>query len=65
MASITGWGRGAWSSNTWGEPNPVTLTGIAATSAVGSVTIVAKANVIPSSQVGKVLLVHWVAFQLM
>ena len=52
MASITGWGRGAWSSDTWGEPNPVTLTGVAATSAVGSVTIVAKANVIPSSLVG-------------
>ena len=50
MANITGWGRGTWGSNTWGEPNPVTLTGLAATSAVGSVTIVAKANVIPTGQ---------------
>ena len=31
---------------------PVTLTGLAATSAVGSLTVVAKANVTPSSQVG-------------
>ena len=52
MASITGWGRGTWGSDTWGEPNPVTLTGIAATSAVGTVSIVAKANVIPTSLVG-------------
>ena len=33
MANITGWGRGTWGEGAWGEPVPVTLTGLAATSA--------------------------------
>ena len=52
MANITGWGRGTWGEGAWGEPVPVTLTGLAATSALGTVSVVAKANVTPSSQVG-------------
>ena len=43
MANITGWGRGTWGEGAWGEPVPVTLTGLAATSALGTVSVVAKA----------------------
>ena len=50
MANITGWGRGTWGEGAWGEPIPVTLTGLAATSALGTVSIVAKGNVIPTGQ---------------
>jgi hypothetical protein len=35
MANITGWGRGTWDEGAFGEPIPVTLTGLAATSALG------------------------------
>jgi hypothetical protein len=53
MANITGWGRGTWGQLTWGEPLPVTLTApSAATSAVGSLTVDAEANVTPASLVG-------------
>jgi hypothetical protein len=45
MAIISGWGRGTWSQGTWGEPIPVVVTGEAATGAVGSVVVVAEANV--------------------
>ena len=45
MANITGWGRGTWSSGAWGEAIPVELTGVSATGAVGSVSVVAEANV--------------------
>ena len=39
MAAITGWGRSTWSSGTWGEAFPVSVTGLAGTGAVGSVTV--------------------------
>jgi len=52
MANITGWGRGTWGEGPWSEPIPVTLTGVAATSALGTVSVVAKANITPSSRVG-------------
>jgi hypothetical protein len=52
MANITGWGRGTWDEGAFGEPIPVTLTGLAATSAVGTLTFDAEANVTPASQVG-------------
>ena len=45
MADITGWGRGAWSAGPWSEPVPVEVTGESATGGVGSVAIVAEANV--------------------
>jgi hypothetical protein len=45
MAAITGWGRGTWSQGPWDEPIPVILTGEAATGAVGSVAVVAEANI--------------------
>jgi hypothetical protein len=45
MANITGWGRGTWDEGAFGEPIPVTLTGLAATSAVGTLTFDAEANV--------------------
>jgi hypothetical protein len=49
MATLTGWGRGTWGQSTFGEPLPVILTAPgAATSALGTVTLVAKANVIPT-----------------
>ncbi len=49
MAIINGWGRGTWGQLTWGEPIPVTLSApSAATSALGTVSVVAKAKVSPS-----------------
>ena len=45
MANITGWGRSTWNSGTWGEPVPIELTGLAGTTALGSLTITADANV--------------------
>jgi hypothetical protein len=45
MANITGWGRGTWDEGAFGEPIPVTLTGLAATSALGSLAVDAEANV--------------------
>ena len=50
MATLTGWGRGTWGEGAWGTSLPVTLsTAGVITSAVGSVTIVAEANVTPVS----------------
>ena len=45
MAIIAGWGRGTWSQGTWGEPIPVIVTGEAGNSAVGTVTVLAAADV--------------------
>ena len=45
MAAITGWGRGTWSQGPWDAAIPVTVTGVASTGAVGSVAIVAEANI--------------------
>lgn len=46
MAIINGWGRGTWGEGAWGEALPLTLTAPnAATSALGTVTPVAKATV--------------------
>ena len=45
MASIAGWGRSTWGSGAWGEASPVELTGLAGTTALGSLTITADANV--------------------
>ena len=39
MALITGWDRGTWNEGTWNSPLPVTVTGVSAASATGSVTI--------------------------
>ena len=53
MANINGWGRGTWGQLTWGEPLPLTLTAPGAgTSALGTVSVDAEANVTPASQVG-------------
>ena len=49
MAIINGWGRGTWNEGAWGTALPLTLTApSAATSALGTVSVVAKANVSPS-----------------
>ena len=45
MSAITGWGRSTWGSGAWGEAVPVTVTGVAGTSALGSVTVTGDANV--------------------
>jgi hypothetical protein len=55
MANITGWGRGTWDEGAFGEPIPVTLTGLAATSALGTLTVDAEANVTLTSLVGQPL----------
>ena len=45
MANITGWGRSTWNDGAWGSPAPVTLSGLAGTSALGSVSLVTNNNV--------------------
>mgnify|MGYP003112538200 CR=1 FL=1 len=40
-----GWGRGTWGSGTWGQELPVTVTGNALTSSVGSVNVAIVVNV--------------------
>ena len=51
MAIINGWGRGAWEEGAWGTALPFTLTApSAATSALGTVTVDAEANVTLSGQ---------------
>jgi hypothetical protein len=48
--TLTGWGRGTWGEAGWGTSLPVEPTGLGATLSVGSVTVVAKANVVPTGQ---------------
>ena len=48
MANINGWGRGTWGQLGWGTALPVEVTGVAITSALGSVTTSAAANALPS-----------------
>ena len=49
MAIINGWGRGAWDEGAWGTALPVTLSAPGAgTSALGTISVVAKATVSPS-----------------
>ena len=46
MANINGWGRGTWDEGSWGTALPVEISApSAATSALGTVSTVAKANV--------------------
>ena len=51
MANINGWCRGTWGQGAWSTVLPVELSTVGAiTSGLGSVSVVAKANVIPASQ---------------
>jgi len=44
MAFVNGWGRGTWGQLTWGQDSvPITLTGLAATSALGAPGVNGKA----------------------
>jgi hypothetical protein len=46
MAQITGWGRGTWGQLTFGEPLPVSITGVTSgTTSVGSLVATGDANV--------------------
>ena len=45
MAIVNGWGRGTWGEGAWNEEIPVTVTGVAGTGSVGTVTVTADANV--------------------
>ena len=45
MAFVSGWGRSTWGSGTWGEASAVTLTGLGATTALGTISVTADANV--------------------
>ena len=45
MANITGWGRGTWGQATFGEPIPVTLTGVAGHCSFRFETVAGVANV--------------------
>ena len=38
MSSLTGWGRQSWGSGAWNEAGPVEPTGVAITSALGTLT---------------------------
>tara|TARA_R110000787_G_scaffold11656_2_gene38275 strand:+ start:3612 stop:3929 length:318 start_codon:yes stop_codon:yes gene_type:complete len=47
--NLNGWGRGTWSQLGWGVgPIPVTVTGVAGTTALGSVTATGDAIIAPS-----------------
>ena len=48
--TLTGWGRGTWGEAAWGTPLPVEPTGVQAAVSVGSVSVVAKANIVPTGQ---------------
>jgi len=52
---MSGWGRAGWGEGPWGQPASVpisfTISGVAATSALGSVSVDAEANVTPSTLV--------------
>ena len=51
MANINGWGRGTWDEGSWGTALPVEISApSAATSALGTVSTVAKANATPTGQ---------------
>ena len=50
MANITGWGRGTWGQGPWSEPIPVEISGLAGTSALGTITVDAEANVSVTGQ---------------
>ena len=51
MANINGWGRGTWGEGSWGTALPVEISApSAATSALGTVSTIAKANVTPTGQ---------------
>ena len=39
MASLTGWGRLTWGSGSWGNPAPVSATGVESVGALGSETV--------------------------
>ena len=53
MANINGWGRGTWGQLTFGEPLPVTITGVTSgTTAVGSVGVIASSNSLPTNVIG-------------
>lgn len=41
MANINGWGRGTWGEGAWSSPLAVEVTGVAGTTALGSVTVTA------------------------
>ena len=46
-----GWGRSTWSDGSWGTPIlKVSVDGVEATGAVGSVSVIAEANVTPTGQ---------------
>lgn len=45
MSSITGWGRAGWGTDGWGTPDDLDVTGVAGTSALGSVTVTPVCNV--------------------
>ena len=50
MAIINGWGRGTWNEGAWGTALPVELSTVGViTSALGTVTVDAEANVTPTT----------------
>ena len=38
--TVSGWGRGTWGQGAWNQAVPVTVTGVAATTAVGNVLVI-------------------------
>ena len=54
MSIIGGWGRGAWGEGAWGQPVPVVLTGVSATTGVGTVLAGGGSIVGPVGAVGTI-----------
>jgi len=52
MSSITGWGRAGWGTDGWGTPDDLDVTGVAGTSALGSITVLPVCNVPVTSNRG-------------
>ena len=52
MANVTGWGRAGWGTDGWGTPDDLDVTGVAGTSALGSVTVLPVCNVSVTSNRG-------------
>jgi hypothetical protein len=52
MANVTGWGRGTWGEGAWNSEAPVAVTGLSATSGLGTVSVTGSAVVAEDSVTG-------------
>ena len=52
MANVRGWGRGTWGQGAWNQPIPVEISGLAGTSALGTISLVTNNNLSVTGNVG-------------